>query len=336
MKDTFEFVEHVRIKHVKVLVNRIVYCHPHVHSDFEIAILLRGKGILTVNNTRYEMEPGEAVFVNTYESHSYFAFPEKENFSSKEKEESTPVFLIFQISRHFLMEYYPEIRNTIFQSGRLSTFFGKEEQERAKSLLFSAALEYFQGGEHFAFDFVARIALVLKLCFERIPHKLVSDKEREAIKRKYDRTQRILSEIDENYSGGIRLEDISKKEGITPTHLSHFFSESFGLTFQQYVNLKRLEKSILLMQDERKSLVDIAFESGFSDPKYMNQLFRKYFHCKPKEFRDHSHAEFRNLTPVSPNQQEFLFADADALQAIEDYLRENGDGILGKDPVSNL
>lgn len=116
MNNSIEFVNHVKIKHLRFIVNKIIFCNSHVHNDFEIAMLLKGKGITTVETTHYKMLPGDIIFINSGEKHSYSALSE-ENFISKEDFVSnTPVFLIIQISNHFLMQYFPDIRNTLFES----------------------------------------------------------------------------------------------------------------------------------------------------------------------------------------------------------------------------
>ena len=50
-------------------------------------------------------------------------------------------------------------------------------------------------------------------------------------------------------------------------------------------NLKRLENAIRLMKNSQKNLLEISYESGFSDPKYMSKMFLKKFNCTPKQYR---------------------------------------------------
>ncbi|MFW5983413.1 MAG: helix-turn-helix domain-containing protein, partial [bacterium] len=103
------------------------------------------------------------------------------------------------------------------------------------------------------------------------------------------RMSRIFSYIDNNYQFSIRLQDIALQEGITSTHLSHIFSDNLGITFHDYVSNKRFEHAVRLINNQFKTLSEIAIESGFSDPKYMAQMFLKRLKLTPKEFR-------RNIT----------------------------------------
>ena len=72
---------------------------------------------------------------------------------------------------------------------------------------------------------------------------------------------------------------------MTPTHLCHFFKETFGLSFREYLNKVRLEKAMVLLQDPRLYLVDVCMETGFSDSRYLNTVFEKAFGYSVAEYR---------------------------------------------------
>lgn len=95
-----------------------------------------------------------------------------------------------------------------------------------------------------------------------------------------------ISEIDANYQYPIRLADIATEEKITVTHLSHFFTENFGVTFQEYLNSKRLEQALRLAENKDLSLSAISQMSGFSDPKYLLKAFKHKFGYDFKEYKN--------------------------------------------------
>ena len=322
MKSQFELVNHLQIKHVKVIVNQISNRPPHVHSDFELTMALTDGGVLETRAARHIMNPGDIIFINSYENHSYYSVKKDED--GKDDGKSDPIFLIVQISYHFLMDYFPPIRNTFFKTCDLKEFFDERELHLIRRLLLASGRDYFNHDGYYQLRLVTKLSYLLRILLLNVPNKVLKDEEKEKVKRRFERIQRVVSYIDENYSGKIRLEEIAQKEGITIPHLSHIFSEYFGISFQEYVNLKRLEKAVLLMQDERKSLINVAFESGFSDPKYMNQLFKKNFNCKPRQYRTQARNHIHNLSSLPITQKERLLPDELASQEIEDYIRRNG------------
>lgn len=321
MENNIEFVSHNKIKHIRFIVNKIVFCNSHVHNDFEIAMLLSGKGITTIETIHYKMEPGDIVFINSGEKHSYQALSE-DNFINKEEFVSnTPLFLILQISNHFLREYFPSIRNTLFQSGNVNDYIPSEAKPLAIKYLLNLAKIYFEAKPFYEYDLVSKLSILLKNMYLRVPFKIVTAEEKDRLKAKSDRIQRIMSYIDENFSSQIRLDDIAEIENITSTHASHIFKDSFGISFQEYVNMKRLEQSILLMNTD-KTLIDIAYESGFSDPKYMTKMFKKYFNCTPKVFKDEAQKSKNQLGLIQEKKQELWFDDEVSLKTINNFLLE--------------
>ncbi len=313
MENQFELVGHLQIRHIRFIVNRIAYRQMHVHSDFELAMLLEGNGLLKTAAEKIPMVPGDIVFVNSYESHGYLAAEEKEVH---------PVFLIAQISSHFLMDYYSPIRNTLFTTGDLKRFFDDQSLSLFRNLFLKAGREYFGKEEGFQLRIISDLASLLSMLLEKVPHRLVSEEEKNRMKRRFDRIQRILSYVDENYSGKIRLADIATKEGITLPHLSHIFTETFGVTFQQYVQSKRMQKAIRLMQDSTKTLTNIAFECGFSDPKYMNRLFRQSFSCRPRQYREKGKKGMLEASFLPSVQKEEFLSDDLAMGKIKGYIEK--------------
>ncbi|MBQ3107168.1 MAG: helix-turn-helix transcriptional regulator, partial [Firmicutes bacterium] len=174
----------------------------------------------------------------------------------------------------------------------------------------------------FQFTCVGYVSLMLAQLLETVPYVLIDDQEYAARKRKTARIRRITDYIDQHYKEKIMLPDLAKMEGITTTYLSHFFHDTFHMTFQEYLNRLRLEKALILMKDPSLYLVDICMECGFSDNKYLNQMFMKKFGCSASEYRkkriEPDLAEVGGQTPASYSQ--FHYRQDDALAILEKYL----------------
>ncbi len=321
MAQNFEYIDYPKLKHVKIILNQIMFCSPHAHNDFEIAFLLKGKGHIKIENKMYDMVPGDVFLINAYEKHSYYSFSKELFLSQEEFQENLPLLLIFQISNHFLREYNPILRTTLFKSCKLDEFLDKDLYSKCKTFLIDVALKYFEGKPFFQFEIISELSTLFLRLFEKIPYKQISEEERENLKKRNNRLEKIISYIDENLTSKIKLEDLAELEGLTATHISHIFTNTFEISFRDYLNMKRLEQSILLMEDKSKKLIDIAYESGFSDPKYMNQMFKKYFNCKPKDFKrldnPYTHVLIHSIN--SNKKEENLFNDEMAIKQIVKY-----------------
>ncbi|MDR0496852.1 MAG: response regulator [Treponema sp.] len=92
--------------------------------------------------------------------------------------------------------------------------------------------------------------------------------------------------IDENFtSAEMSLFSTASHVGISPNHLSTVFTQETGEHFIEYLTRTRIEKAKQLLLDTAMKGVDIAYETGFSDPHYFSSIFKKNTGFSPREFR---------------------------------------------------
>ena len=72
---------------------------------------------------------------------------------------------------------------------------------------------------------------------------------------------------------------------IHPVHLSRGFSKYFHTTLGQYLRLQKLNKAVLLINDNKSSLTDIAHEVGFYDQSHFISNFKKIYSLSPLKFK---------------------------------------------------
>ena len=311
-----ELIRYEKLKHIKFLVNRIQFRKEHIHNEFEIFIVLKGSGIAKIKNKSYTLKTGDAYLINSGEVHSYMRDP----LYSLDVEDvnDVPLFLFVQISNHCLREYFPQIRTTIFNSCNLRDYLSEEEVRKAVSLLVSSAKSYFVEEPLYQLNILSNVANVLSTCYKKVPHEIISEAQKSSLKQKNLRVERIISYIDANFETQIRLQDLAEQENLSPTHFSHLFTSMFGVTFQNYVNIKRMEQCIRLMPNKEKTLLEISYESGFSDPKYMNRMFIKHFGYTPKEYRKRLGMEQKEISQ-SAEEFETIYSLSESIKALDDF-----------------
>lgn len=86
----------------------------------------------------------------------------------------------------------------------------------------------------------------------------------------------------------LTLNDLADQSGILPKYLSQVINEKLNRNFYDYINGFRVESLITLLSDPaqaHRTVLDLAFESGFNSKTVFNASFRKMTGKTPTEFR---------------------------------------------------
>jgi len=110
-----------------------------------------------------------------------------------------------------------------------------------------------------------------------------------------------------NYDHKLNLQEISDAEYINLYHLSHSFKEITGYSFRDWLNFVRAEQAEKMMLETNLTLSEIAYKCGFSDVRYLNKHFQKWYKTTPNKYRNifkpsyelvNSIREFQEDTPM--------------------------------------
>lgn len=310
MKNEYEIIRHTKLKHIHAFVNNITYRNFHMHSDFELLLVLQGKGRIKVKNDIFAVEEKDVLLINPNEIHEFDA------------REGSLKLIIIQFSRHFCNDYYPLLRNTYFKTEKLENCFSSDDYHKLLKLLTDFTDAYIRADAFFAFSCVSLLLQILALCYQNMEYVIMEESEYREHKRKKDRMNRISSYIDENYLYPIRLKDIAETENLSVTHVSHFFTENFGVTFQEYLNSKRLEHALQLTVDKRLSLAAISEMSGFSDAKYLNKAFFNRFSYPFREYNNPPHTMSQEEPKAGPGALQQICSTEESLAFIAAFTKD--------------
>jgi AraC family transcriptional regulator len=79
--------------------------------------------------------------------------------------------------------------------------------------------------------------------------------------------------------------ELSAAVGMNHHHFSRMFKRSTGLAPYQYQSNIRLERAKQLLAEGRSPIIEIAFETGYSNPSQFSTFFRKRTGVSPSDFR---------------------------------------------------
>ena len=89
--------------------------------------------------------------------------------------------------------------------------------------------------------------------------------------------------IRENYQKPIQLSMVAEACNVTSSYLSRLFTEYLGTNFIDYINRFRLNKAIILLEEKKYSIKEVAYLVGYQDPNYFSRIFRRHMGISPSD-----------------------------------------------------
>jgi AraC family transcriptional regulator len=100
-----------------------------------------------------------------------------------------------------------------------------------------------------------------------------------------DSLQRAIAYINENLADELSLKAIAAVAQMSPFYFARLFKRSTGLTPNQYVTNRRMERAKQILIEQDLSVVEVAQEIGIQSQSHFNKVFREYTGVTPKTYR---------------------------------------------------
>lgn len=96
-----------------------------------------------------------------------------------------------------------------------------------------------------------------------------------------------LEYIDMHLSESLTLEAIAHVAGMSPNYFSALFKRFCNVTLWEYISSKRIEKASHMMLDQnfKGTMLDIALACGYNNTANFNKAFRKHIGMTPSAYR---------------------------------------------------
>ena len=99
------------------------------------------------------------------------------------------------------------------------------------------------------------------------------------------RLQRAFEYIDGNYCGKVTLKTAADTVYMSPNYFSHYFHSATGISFSDYVTMRRIRKARELLEKTGKSIYEVAMECGFPNSSNFYRLYKKHTGESPRQGR---------------------------------------------------
>ena len=227
-------------------------CQAHFHRAVEILYVTKGKKTVSLDGELYELGVGDLLVCPPYRLHAYLP-----------NENSTQIVLTFSATA------CPKFETLCSTQAPKTPVF---HDEQALLLPFMLQSENFEN----ELLFVGIVNYILGIYVKNTPFY--------PIKKKSERSflEEIVAYIEEYYAQAITLPSIAKRFGYSPNYFSTLFKKYFYVSFTDYLNGVRVQKSLKYLKTH--SVSTVYFLCGFNSPQQYFLHFKKFYGVSPKEF----------------------------------------------------
>ncbi|MBE6667461.1 MAG: AraC family transcriptional regulator [Ruminococcaceae bacterium] len=248
----------------------------HFHKNYEILLVVEGKGHCKIGELEYELEKGNLVFISPFQIHSFRSC------------EGGRIMCI-DVHEHIILTC-----TQIIDGKRLKKPVQKIDKEIFDSIVrgFLSTL----GEKEIVFKRISPVSLRLKikgLCY-LLSSELIEIGDWEMLTSTDSVILDIIQYISENFKKDISLKDIACEKGYNYQYLSRTFNGFMGINFKKFLNFYRIEYAYAMIQDTNDSFADIAFESGFQSIRSFDYVCKSVYNLSPSEIRKKQKEEHKS------------------------------------------
>ncbi len=233
----------------------------HMHSFFEIEMILSGSGKTICNNKTYSLKSGMVSFLTPTDFHKYIIDSE-----------------MYLIRIHFdldsvefkFLEYFYNLKSNV-------TYLNQEQTDRIIGLCHLLKNNTFGGhtGDVFASHILETILHSLKNEFESVSS--------------YDdlpsSIQKSLIYIHSHFQENPKLKDIAASLFLTKNYFCKLFKDSVGESYKSYIRKLKLNYALNLLYYTNLPITQIALSCGYDTQSNFNKDFKIFFGNSPKGMR---------------------------------------------------
>ena len=252
----------------------------HYHPEIEIVFMLESTGKKYIGSSISDFHPGDLCMIGSFLPHYYKNDDEYLRNDSGLRAKSMVVhFNVDFIGNEFWET--PESYNIkmLLERSKRGIQFSKETASLLKSKVEGM----------FELDGMGRLLKFLEILDEMAKSKDIEYLSTDAIQIRNevdsDRIKKVLEHVSENFRNQIRLDDVAQLANMSESAFSRYFKKRTRKTFSNFLTDIRIEYACKLLQNDKMSISQIAFDSGFYNLSNFNRQFKSLKKITPLAYR---------------------------------------------------
>lgn len=250
----------------------------HSHPQWEISMVITGKGERTIGDRTEEAREGEIIFIPPDIPHEWRFDPEV-----TDEEGNIANISVFFDPRFLegIETLLPELAQTVNHVRHMTQAlsYQGETKRRIRELLLEMRGLTARG----------RLPMMADLleALDNVGEGRTVGSGR-MLSKAEERLERIRVFCACNYAREISLGEVAAYAGMNRSSFCTFMRRHTGMNFSEYINSIRLDRAIVRLVQTDDRISAIAYDAGFTTPSYFNRLFLARYGETPRAFREQS------------------------------------------------
>jgi transcriptional regulator GlxA family with amidase domain len=98
--------------------------------------------------------------------------------------------------------------------------------------------------------------------------------------------QRVMQFVEENIANSdVNVGDMASAAAVSRSGLQRKVKQAMGITPQDLLREARIKRACQLLRQTDKTVAEVAYACGFSDPKYFSRSFKQSTGLSPTEYK---------------------------------------------------
>ena len=279
MKATYEHISlpgpFGSISHVEVDLPHFPF-HWHYHPEFELTYIVRGNGTRWIGNNVEEYASGDLVLVGSNLPHCWYSDTRRAPANGE---------------RAVVLQFAPQVVNDILLGLPECSSLRRLLQQSALGVKFTLVPQQIEAamdgvGTRRGIDQLFRLLSLLDRLSETPCDTLATSEYRPLNDQKGEgRLGVVYQYIHQNAGKRIRLADVARLAGMTPTSFSRYFKQVGRRSFIDYLTTLRVQMAAERLIHTGRTIAEIAYGCGFNNLSTFNRVFLSRKQMTPGEYR---------------------------------------------------
>ena len=246
----------------------------HYHPEYEVVLMLEGKGKRFIGNNIADYQPGDLCFIGSNLPHMY----------RKDDAEASGGSLVIHFREDFLGKEFvtvPEMQKIKMLFDRSSMGIQVNGETKNKAAVLMNEITKLKGMNRLIGLFQLLNTLADSDEFDLLSSPEIKGQNSDDS----DRLNRVFDYVMRNFKEDIQMEQIAKLANMSYSGFCRYFKTRTKKTFTHFVNEIRVGYACRRLVETDLSVENVCYEAGFNNKTNFMEQFRKIIKCTPYQFK---------------------------------------------------